>query len=248
MAGEVAGGDGAAYVERVGRAGCFQGLGAAGQGGVEVQGIAEVELALDPGGAGEGDLVVVDGEMALVGGPSGVLEGLCGHVPGDRLGDEAVGRGGADLVREGRDLLVDESGGLSGEPDGGLGDPTGPPCGQVAGGDACPVSGEAVLELERGGDQVAPGVGRDAQGGGQLGDAELGDQGCAGSGERDPGLGAAPEPGRGPGRGEGDGLDRVLLGPGHRGDQDVRLGRVGDRARRGGRRRARREGCRAPRE
>ena len=92
------------------------------------------------------------------------------------------------------------------------------------------MAGEAVLQLEGGGDQVAPRVSGDPEGGGELGDAELRDQGCPGSGERDSGLGAAAEPGCGPGRGQVDRLHGVLLGPDDRGDQDVRLGGVGDGA------------------
>jgi hypothetical protein len=37
---------------------------------------------------------------------------LVGHVPGDRLVDEPVELGGADLVGEGCDMLVDVSGGV----------------------------------------------------------------------------------------------------------------------------------------
>ena len=73
--GELSGGDRAAYVQGVGRPAGFEGFGTTGQGGVEVQGIGEVELALDPAGAGEGDLVMVDVQVPPLGG--GVSDGLC---------------------------------------------------------------------------------------------------------------------------------------------------------------------------
>ena len=42
-------------------------LGPGGDGGVEVEGVGEVELGLDDGGAVEGDLLVVEGEVPAVG-------------------------------------------------------------------------------------------------------------------------------------------------------------------------------------
>ena len=75
MSGELAGGDRAAYVQRLGGPAGFEGLGAAGQGGVEVQRIGEVELALDPAGPVEGHLVVVDGEVPPLRSVARVLPG-----------------------------------------------------------------------------------------------------------------------------------------------------------------------------
>ena len=63
VAGDLAGGDGAAYVEGVGRPQRQEFLRALRDGGVEVEGVGEVELAGDLAGAAEGDLLVVDGEV-----------------------------------------------------------------------------------------------------------------------------------------------------------------------------------------
>ena len=51
---------------------------------------------------------MVDGEVPTVRSLLGVLGGLVGHEPGDRLGDEPLQRGDADAVRERRHLGVDE--------------------------------------------------------------------------------------------------------------------------------------------
>ena len=67
MAGEVAGGHRAAYVEGLGAAGEPELLGATGDGGVEVEGVGEVELGLHEGGAVEGDLLVVEGDVPTFG-------------------------------------------------------------------------------------------------------------------------------------------------------------------------------------
>ena len=61
VAGEVAGGQRAAHVEGLGAAGGGQRLGTLGDRGVQVQGVGQVELGLDEGGALQGDLVVVEG-------------------------------------------------------------------------------------------------------------------------------------------------------------------------------------------
>ena len=66
VAGELAGGDGAAYVEGVGRPQGQQLVRALRDGGVEVEGVGEVELAGELAGAAEGDLLVVDGEVPTV--------------------------------------------------------------------------------------------------------------------------------------------------------------------------------------
>ena len=57
-AGEVAEGLGAADVQRLGRAEGLLRRGAVGQRPVEVEGVGEVELGLEPQGAGEVDVVV----------------------------------------------------------------------------------------------------------------------------------------------------------------------------------------------
>ena len=108
VSGELAGGDGAAYVQGLGGPAGQQGLGAAGQGVVEVEGIGEVELALDAAGALEGDLLVVDGEVPALGRGACICQRLFGHVPGDRLGDQPFQGGDTDLVREPSHLGIHE--------------------------------------------------------------------------------------------------------------------------------------------
>ena len=212
VAGELAGGDGAAYVEGVRRSQRQQLLRAVREGGVEVEGVGEVELAGDLAGAAEGDLLVVDGEVPTVGSFAGLFGSFLGHEPGDRLGDEPLQGGDADAVRERRHLGVHERRRLLGQQHRRLGDPTGPPGFQLNGLDAGPAAREAVLQLDRCRDQCPAAVGGAADGEGELGDAELRDQRSAFTGEGEAGVAAGGDPG-------GcliDGLRWVLLGPGHR--------------------------------
>ncbi len=166
---------------------------------------------------------MVDPEVPGVSGPGRVGEGLVGHEPGDRLGDESVELGGTGPVRERGHLGVDEPGCFHGQPEGGLGDAAGPPGHQLVGLHPGPDPREAVLQLDRLGHERATGVGGHPERGGELGETELRDQGRTGSGEREAGVAAAGDPGRG----GVDRLRRVLLGPGHGGQQDVGLGGVG---------------------
>ncbi len=127
VAGDLAGGDGPADVQRLLRPTESELLGCLGQGGVEVQGVGEVELALDAGGAVEGDLVVVETHVATIGGLGGVGGCLLGHEPVGGLGDEAFEGGVPDLVGEPGDLGIDEPDGFGGQQQGVLGDPAGAP-------------------------------------------------------------------------------------------------------------------------
>ena len=152
------------------------------------------------------------------------LFGFVGHVPGEGFFEEPVELGGVDLVGDGGEVPVDVAGGL-GERCGGLvGDAAGFPGGQVAGGDAFPEAGEAVAQLEGVAEVAFAGFGRQADGGGELGDGELRDQGCAGSGERDAGVAEGPQP---DGRGFVDGFGGVDDGPLHGGLEQVGFGPVG---------------------
>ena len=147
----------------------------------------------------------------------GVLGGLVGHEPGDRLGDQPLQRGDADAVRERRHLGVHERRCLRGQAERRLRDPAGPPGLQVTGLHPGPAPGEPVLQLHRRRDQCPAAVGGAADGEGELGDAELRDQWCAFAGEGEAGVSAGGDPG-------GCLVDRlrwVLLGPGHRGDHQV---------------------------
>jgi hypothetical protein len=67
-----------------------------------------------------------------VGGLAAAAFGLLGHEPADRLLDQPVELGGADLVRDVGDVEVDVGGGLHRQDHGLAGDPAGPPGGQVA--------------------------------------------------------------------------------------------------------------------
>jgi hypothetical protein len=91
-----------------------------GEGVVEVEGVGDVDLGLDPQGAGVVDVVGVDGdvagvhrEVAVLGIGSGVGGGEV--VAFDGLGDEAVELRGPDPAGDGGDLGVDEPRRLGGE-------------------------------------------------------------------------------------------------------------------------------------
>jgi hypothetical protein len=131
-AGEVPDRGGPAHVQRLGGAEVLERLGAGGDGGVEVEGVGQVELAVHGAGAGQRGLVGVEGEVAAVGGLAAAAFGLLGHEPADGLLDEPVDLGGADLVRGVRDVVVDVRGGLDRQDEGLPGDPAGPPRRQVA--------------------------------------------------------------------------------------------------------------------
>ena len=197
----------------------MQRLGSLGHGGVEVEGVGEVELAADLAGAVEGDLLVLDREVPSVGSLGGVFGGSVGHEPGDRLGDQPLQRGDPDAVRERGDLGVHERCRLAGEAEGFLGDPAGPPGLQVAALHPSPDPGQPVLQLHRVRDHAPAGVGGATDGEGELGDAELRDQRRTFAGDRDAGVAGRGDPG-------GlcaDGLRWVLLGPGHRREQQDRV-------------------------
>ena len=192
------------------RPGGFEGVGSAGEGGVEVEGVGQVELSFEVGGAVEGDLVVVEGHVPALGRVLGVLGCVVGHVPGDRLGDEPVELGGADLVRERRDLGVHEPRGLGCEAEGGLGDPACPPHRNLTVLHPGPVPPEAVLQLDRVGEVGASGVGGAADRERELREGELRDQRCTRTGQGEAGVTTTGDPGRR----EVDRLRWVLLGPG----------------------------------
>ena len=192
-------------------------------GGVQVEGVGEVELAGELAGAAEGDLLVVDGEVPPVRSLVGVLGGLVGHEPGDRLGDQPLQRGEADAVRERRHLRVHERGRLLGQQQRRLRDPAGPPRLQVTGVHPCPDPRQAVLQLHCCRDQRPTGVGGAADREGELGDAELRDQRRAFTCQREAGVPTGGDPGRC----LVDRLRWVLLGPGHRRDHQVGLCPVG---------------------
>ena len=105
-----------------------------------------------------------------------------------------------------------------------VGDPAGFPGGQVTAGDAFPEPGEAVAQLEGVAEVAFAGLGGQADGGGELGDGELRDQGGAGSGDGDGGVAEGAEP---DGLGLVDGLGGVGDRPLHGGRQQVGLGLVG---------------------
>ena len=98
----------------------FRRRGAVGERPVEVEGVGDVELGLEPHRAGEVDVVVVDGGVAGVDVEVAVLR-IGGRVdvgevePLDRLGDEPVQLRGTDPTGDGGDLRVHERRGLDGQ-------------------------------------------------------------------------------------------------------------------------------------
>ena len=99
--------------------------------------------------------------------------GLLGVEPGLGLLDQPAQLGGADRVRERRDLGVHERRRLRGETHGALGDEREPPRRQLTGLEPGPAAREPVEPLDRMGQVAAPGLGGAAQGGGELDDREL---------------------------------------------------------------------------
>ena len=95
----------------------LQRRGAVGEGPVEVEGVGDVELGLEPHRAGEVDVVVVDRGVARVDVEVAVLR-IRGRVDVgevvalDRLGDEPVQLRRTDATGDGGDLRVDERRGL----------------------------------------------------------------------------------------------------------------------------------------
>ena len=223
MSGELAGGDRAAHVQGLGGPAGFEGFGSAGQGGVEVQGIGEVELALDPAGALEGDLVVVDGDVPPLGSLLRILRGLAractGRWPRRPAAPGPRCRSCGRTRPPGRPRTEPPP---SMSPLVAWATRRARQTGRCTGLGAVPEPGEPVLQLHRVRDQHPSGVGGTPDRGGELGDAELRDQRCPRPGQRQTGVPATGHPGRG----EVGRLRRVLLGPGHRRIQHVGLGPV----------------------
>ena len=122
--------------------------------GVEIEGVGEVELALEVDGAVEADVVRVDGDVLVVRGFEPPLLGLRGVEPDQRFLDEPVELGDADLVREAGDVPVDVFRTLGRQAERRAGDPASPPRRQLAGRDPRPDPGQPVGQLERVGDQA----------------------------------------------------------------------------------------------
>ncbi len=165
---------------------------------------------------------MVDVQVAPLGCASCLGQGLVGHEPRECLGDQSVQRGGADLVREPRDLGVDEPGGVHREPQGGLGDPPRAPGRQVVGLHPGPDPRQAVLQLHRVRHQRPPGLTGDPQRGRELGQAELRHPRRTRTRQRQRRLPTGDPRGR-----LVDRLRRVLLGPEHRTGEDCRLRSIG---------------------
>ena len=213
----------ASYVEGLGRAEVLQLGGDRLDRGLQLEGVGEVELAVDGEGAVVGvHLPGLDGEVAAV----RVLEatglGFVGHVAADRLVDQPVERTGADPVRGRRHVPVHKRRGVLGEEEGLLGDPAGQPRPQVPGLDPPPDPGEAVPELEGVADVPLPRIGRHTERGGELGDRELRHQRRTLTGDRHPGLAVGT---RGEGLGLQDRVDGVHRRPVHRRAQQPGLRR-----------------------
>ena len=99
---------GAAHVQRGGGAEVGQPGRTSREGGVEVQGVGQVDLGLDPHGALEGHLIGVHVDVPGIRGGLPATPGLGRHEPDDRLLDQPVHPGGPDPVRERGDLVVHE--------------------------------------------------------------------------------------------------------------------------------------------
>ena len=118
------------------------------------------------------------------------LFGFVGVEPGTGFLDGPVDLGVGAAVRHRCDVTVHERSCVGGESDGAGGDLAGLPDRHLAGHDARPEAGEAVVGLDGVAEVALPGVGGDPQGERELGDAELRDQGCTLTGDRELALGA----------------------------------------------------------
>ena len=193
---------------------------------VEVEGVGDVELGLEPHRAGEVDVVVVDRGVARVDVEVPVLR-IRGRVDVgevealDRLGDEPVQLRGTDLTGDGGDLGVDERRGLDrqggGRVDGDLRDRAGPPRRHPSGVDLRPQPREAVAQLEGVADELLRRGRRDTQDGAELGEAELRHQRRTLTGDRLLVLTTRD----GERRGVVDRLRRVQVGPPRGHDEQV---------------------------
>ena len=198
-------------------------LGAGADGGLEVEGVGEVEVALDVHGALGGDLVEVGVEVAVLGGEQAAVLGLVGvELVAGFLDGAFELRDGAP-VRDGCDVLVDEPGTVGGEGQGGLGDLAGLPHRHLTRDHALPQAREPVAGLDRVAEVPLPGTGRHPQRQCELGDAELRDQGCTLAGDRELVLGPVDH------RRVEDRLDRVHDRPldSEAGAFDLELGDLG---------------------
>ena len=108
MAGEVSGGDGAADVEGVGGAEEELVVGVRGDRGLEVQGVGQVQVAVDTDSSRDAGVGEPDVEVPGLGGCAACGFGGLGVEPGRGLLDQPAQLRGADGVRERRDLGVHE--------------------------------------------------------------------------------------------------------------------------------------------
>ena len=189
MPGHLAEGFGAAHVQRRGRAEVGQPGRADREGGVEVQGVGQVDLGLDPHGALEGHLVGVHvGVPAVRGGlpaTPGLGSGMNRTIASSTSRSTPLGRircanaatwSSTNPAAAGLRAMVC------------AGDPAGPPRRQVTGPDPGPGAGEPVPQLEGLTEVGLAGLGGQPDRGRELGHTELRDQRRAGSGDRDRGV------------------------------------------------------------
>ena len=134
-------------------------MGVRGDRGLEVQGVGQVQLAVDVDPARDARVGEPDVEVAgLGGGPAFGLGGL-GVEPGRGLLDQPTQLRGPDRVRERRDLGVHERRRLRGQAQGAVGDEREPPRRQLTRLDPGPAPREPVAPLDRVGQVAAPGLG-----------------------------------------------------------------------------------------
>ncbi len=98
-----------ADVQRVGGPEGLEVLRAGTDGGIEVEGVGDVELTPHRRRPAQGGVGGVDVEAPPVRGRPAAVLGLLGHEPRDGLLDEPVEDVGPDLVRHGRDVGIDEA-------------------------------------------------------------------------------------------------------------------------------------------
>ncbi len=210
--GELPGGHRAAHVEGLLAAEVAEVLGTLLDRSVEVEGISEVEGAVDLHGALEPDVVGVDVEPTVLIGCC--TAGFCFLGVEADLGfvDEAVELGEADLVRGRGEHPVHVGGACFGEKQGGVSDAPGLPHLEVTGHDPGIDPRQPVPQLERPSDVPLAGLRRHPEGGGELVGVELPHTRGTRSGEGEAGVAEGLDVGRGHAVGIG-GVDGVIDRP-----------------------------------
>ena len=187
-AGQVAGGDGTAYVQGLGGPQQELVVGVGCDRGLQVQGVGEVDVTVDADPAVDTDLGQRDVEVSRLGRGEAFGLGGLGVEPGLGLLDQPPQLRRPDAVRERGDLGVHERRRLRGQAQGAVRDEREPPRRQLPGLEPGPAPLQPVAALHRVGQVAPPGLRRAPESGGELDHRELRHLGAAFAAQRQAGL------------------------------------------------------------